>query len=550
MRRAYLLSLLGATLTLGASVGAAGATVRTYLVSPTTAPQKTLFRYRVEESQSRGRSQLVEMLEVKGRPAIRRGSVSLDGAGRLLELTSPQFPGVTFVRKGGALVFTGHHRRLAHRTRLVLPAQTIVFQQASILGLELAVRHLAASGALSGFAGLRSIPYVYPRTMTLTTLYVLHAGQQTLRIGAKAVTVQRLHVFSPAGGALLFVHGRELVRAEVPLAGIWIRRPDSELLVTPPAPPLSGVERQEVTVTSGDAKLAGTLTLPLGSKGRLPALLFLSGSGPQDRNEDAPGLPIRVFHALAQRLTPMGFVVLRVDDRGTGKSTGVFANQSRDVFTSDGIAMLDFLRRHPRVDPRRIWILGHSEGTLHAARIAARRPKDVAGVIALGAMGLQFVDTYFMQNIIFGEGGLEEALQSAGLMFALRRALVSPKPLATSLAEELKIYPELAKFVRNERYWKGALVYDGWAIWSRVRCPILFVTGGLDAQVPPDHARYSAKAARSAGNRDVTVVILADLDHIFRRAVFGFMGEYANRFRPLDRRVLETVATYLQGRLR
>ncbi|MCA9520838.1 MAG: hypothetical protein KC609_07690, partial [Myxococcales bacterium] len=113
------------------------------------------------------------------------------------------------------------------------------------------------------------------------------------------------------------------------------------------------------------------------------------------------------------------------------------------------------------------------------------------------------------------------------------------------LRDELKLRPELAKVVRNERYWKGAMVYDGWKLWSSVRCPLLFVTGGLDAQVPPDHARYAAKAARLGGNHDVEVVILADLDHIFRRSYFGFMGEYANRFRPLDRRVIETVAHYL-----
>ncbi|MCA9522373.1 MAG: alpha/beta fold hydrolase, partial [Myxococcales bacterium] len=401
------------------SLGAQAKT-RSYIVSTTLAPKKGLLRFEVEElPHSRG-TKLSSALLLPHRPRTARTTVIIGSDGEVERLETQHFPGLAFERRDGALLFPKNQLRLRHRTRLVLPAHSIVFQQASILALELVVRRLAAMKALRSFHGLLALPYVYPRLMTLSTLYVAFAGTQSLRLGGKVVTVQRFHAFSPSGGALLFVHEGQLVRAEVPLAGIWIRRADSEVLQIPSAPPIAGVERIEVTIPSKDATLSGTLTLPRGVKERLPALLLLSGSGPQDRNEDAPGLPLRLFYALAKRLTPLGFAVLRVDDRGVNKSTGTFANQPREVFTHDGIAMLDFLRAHPRVDPKRIWLLGHSEGTLHAARIAIRRGAQVKGVIALGAMGLQFVDTYFLQNILFGEGGIEEALQSAGLMFAMR----------------------------------------------------------------------------------------------------------------------------------
>ena len=523
---------------LGSTSAAAAPTE--YLITPTPTPDTVAATLEVAETGDTMTATLVV-----GQKRIERVRMRFAPGGLPAEVTLREMPGVTFRRDATGFAFEGQHARLRNRTRIVAPPDTLFWEQGSVLMAAIVLNHLPANP----WSGVRGLPILSPETMTLGWLSAVHRGTQTLQVAGEAVTVDRILLFTPAGGALVYRGPKGAVlRLEAPLKGLWIRRKDTAQITIPPRAPATSYPEVDVSIPAGEVTLAGTLATPAKRTVRLPAVIMISGSGPQDRNEDGPGLPLRIFSDLADAIVPLGYAVLRTDDRGFGKSTGDFRTVARDELLADVEHTLDWLRKRPEVDPKRIWLLGHSEGTMQAARVAARRKGQVAGVISLGTMGLAFEDVYMAQNLLLGSGGVGEGLQAVGMLYAMRRAFRSKRPMAETLAEELKEWPELHRIVARERYWRGALVYDGEKVWSRVRQPILFVTGGLDCQVPPAHSEASAKAARGAGNKDVRVTILPGLDHTFRRAWYGYMGEYADRFQKTDPALIQAVAEYLRAR--
>src|SRR5262249_37713895 len=136
---------------------------------------------------------------------------------------------------------------------------------------------------------------------------------------------------------------------------------------------------EEVTFENKTAKikLAGTLTLPK-EGGPFPAVLLITGSGPQDRDESIFGH--KPFLGLADYLTRKGLAVLRVDDRGVGKSTGKFQGATTEDFATDVMAGVEFLKAHKEIDPARIGLCGHSEGGIIAPMVAGKS-KDVSFIV-------------------------------------------------------------------------------------------------------------------------------------------------------------------------
>ena len=140
-------------------------------------------------------------------------------------------------------------------------------------------------------------------------------------------------------------------------------------------------DEEEVSYENGKAgvKLAGTLTLPR-AKGPFPAVLLITGSGPQDRDETLLGH--RPFLVLADYLTRKGIAVLRVDDRGTGKSTGDFAKGTTEDFASDARTSVDYLKNRKEIDPARLGLIGHSEGGIIAPMLASQS-SDIAFIVMM-----------------------------------------------------------------------------------------------------------------------------------------------------------------------
>ena len=142
------------------------------------------------------------------------------------------------------------------------------------------------------------------------------------------------------------------------------------------------------------AKFAGTLTLPR-SAGRFPAVLLITGSGQQDRDETMLGH--RPFLVLSDCLTRHGIAVLRVDDRGVGGSTGDVAHATSEDFASDVLAGIAYLKSRAEIDPHQIGLVGHSEGGIIAAMVAARS-SDVAFIVLLAGTGIPGDQILYLQQ--------------------------------------------------------------------------------------------------------------------------------------------------------
>lgn len=136
---------------------------------------------------------------------------------------------------------------------------------------------------------------------------------------------------------------------------------------------------EPLSVTNGTVTLSGTLTVPQGP-GPFPAVVLITGSGPQNRDEEVAGF--RVFGVLADHLTRNGIAVFRHDDRGVGQSTGRLAASTTADFADDALVGVTRLAAMPEIDPARIGLIGHSEGGAVAA-IAAAKSSAVKFIVML-----------------------------------------------------------------------------------------------------------------------------------------------------------------------
>ncbi|MBV9960787.1 MAG: alpha/beta fold hydrolase [Parafilimonas sp.] len=160
-----------------------------------------------------------------------------------------------------------------------------------------------------------------------------------------------------------------------------------------PKPPFP-YKTEDVTYTNNGLQYGGTLTVPQGN-GKFPAVLLITGSGQQDRDETIFGH--KPFAVLADALTRDGFVVLRVDDRGIGNSTGNFATSTTADFVKDVNASVDYLKTRAEVNDKKVGLLGHSEGGMIAPVVASQR-KDIDFIVLLAAPGVKIIDLMAEQN--------------------------------------------------------------------------------------------------------------------------------------------------------
>ncbi len=176
-------------------------------------------------------------------------------------------------------------------------------------------------------------------------------------------------------------------KTNMPFTARVINRPQT------PKPPFP-YKSEEVVYNGNGLQYGGTITIPQGS-GTFPALVLITGSGQQDRDETI--FNHKPFAVLADALTRDGFVVLRVDDRGMGNSTGNFAASTTADFANDVNASLEYLKTRKEVNDDKIGLLGHSEGGMIAPMVASQR-KDIDFVVLLAAPGVKIIDLMAEQN--------------------------------------------------------------------------------------------------------------------------------------------------------
>ncbi len=305
-------------------------------------------------------------------------------------------------------------------------------------------------------------------------------------------------------------------------------------------------------------ELAGTLTLPKKGK-NFPAVVFISGSGAQDRNSEILGH--KPFLVIADYLTKNGVAVLRVDDRGTGKSEGNYNEASLDDFVRDTESAFDFLKSHKKIDDSRIGLVGHSLGGVIAPIIASKND-EVAFIVMLAGSGIRGDRLMLLQKEVIERGmsvpesavemgqknmrgAYEIILESPENDELLTNDLetyftevfggVIPKAQIETIAEQLS-YPWLADFIR----------FDPKTALSKTNCPVLALNGSKDVQVPPTENLEAIEAALTeGGNSNVTTKELEGLNHLFQECETGLPIEYAKIEETFSPKALQIMSDWI-----
>lgn len=320
---------------------------------------------------------------------------------------------------------------------------------------------------------------------------------------------------------------------------------------------------EEVQFRNEDAGIAlgGTLTLPPGD-GPFPAVVLITGSGAQDRDETIFGH--KPFLVLADALTRRGIAVLRADDRGVNKSEGNAAQSTSADFAGDALAGVALLRSRPEIDPKAIGLIGHSEGGL-IAPMAANRCDDVAFVVLLAGTGLTGEEIIYLQteailraantndpNIAFQvatlkklvaavrEGATPEAVKA---MIDKTRSELSEELSAS--AGMLQQADTLATRFRTP-WFQFFLSYDPRTDLRKLKQPVLALNGEKDLQVPPKaNLPEIEKALREGGNDHVTIEEIPGVNHLFQHCKTGSPTEYGTIEETFAPEALDRIASWV-----
>jgi pimeloyl-ACP methyl ester carboxylesterase len=312
------------------------------------------------------------------------------------------------------------------------------------------------------------------------------------------------------------------------------------------APPGAAFTSEEVKIPVHGYSLAGTLLIPKDCGGPCPAVVMITGSGQQTRDEPVPfrGLEkYRPFRQIAEVLASHRIAVLRVDDRGVGESTGLetLAASTTSGFADDARAEVAFLRTRKEIDPARIALVGHSEGGMIAPMVAASDP-HIAAIVLMAGPGKPGSEISIYQTKQTLDALPNMTKEEKEQKFAEEQEYIK----AVQEGRDLSKYPAEARLPWVIEWMKS----DPIPIIKKVRQPILILQGALDQQVSADQARLLEQAARVAGNKDVTLHIFEGLNHLFLPSHTGAVSEYSSlRTTNVPDEVLMTISGWLQSKL-
>ena len=316
--------------------------------------------------------------------------------------------------------------------------------------------------------------------------------------------------------------------------------------------------------------LAGTLTLPQ-KDGVFPAVVLISGSGAQNRDEEA--MEHKPFLVMADYLTRNGIAVLRFDDRGTAASTGNFETATSYDFSKDAEAGVKYLQTRKEINCKKIGLAGHSEGGIIAPMVAARN-KDIAFIILLAGSGVRGDQILLMQQdlVIQAHGAGEEHRKQARAIntaiFNIVLQSTDNERLKTDLADYLrqaiKDIPDTEKFKeiydnnfiaatvsRLTSLWMQYFIrYDPAPALEKITCPVLALNGEKDMQVPAKANLEAIKVALAkGGNRQVTTKELPGLNHLFQECKTGWPTEYATIEQTFSPVALNEILTWIKAQI-
>jgi hypothetical protein len=294
-----------------------------------------------------------------------------------------------------------------------------------------------------------------------------------------------------------------------------------------------------VVKTPAGLRLTGTLTIPRARPtGRAPAIVTITGSGPEDRDEESALIRgYQPFRELADTLGRRGIAVLRLDDRGVnGSDVGPLTVTSAD-FADDIRAAVAYLRTRSEIDGAHIGLVGHSEGGIIAPMVASTDPQ-LRAIVLMAGTASPGRDIVTEQNrfSIDSIQHLQGARRDSAVAFGKRSV--------DSLAA-------------HQPWLKFFLDYDPRVVAGQVRIPVLILQGQTDRQVPPSEAEKLAAAFRASGNKSVTVRVFPETNHLFLADANGSFVDATGRLRytslpslHVRREVLGAIADWLDVQLR
>ncbi len=334
------------------------------------------------------------------------------------------------------------------------------------------------------------------------------------------------------------------------------------------------VEEVRYPNQAAEIEIAGTLTMP--DERPVAAVVLISGSGPQDRDETVFGH--RPFLVLADDLTRRGIAVLRFDDRGVGGSSGSFSGATSRDFAGDVRAGVAFLKSRSDLEGVPVGLVGHSEGGLIAPLVAVETP-GVAFIVLLAGPGVRGREILEMQGALIARasGASEETVELN------RRTQQRMFEVLASEPDDARARPRLEAVLRetldglspgewramgvtaeNRDQWIASQVnqtvspwfrffleYDPAATLRRVGVPVLALNGEKDLQVPPSQNLPAIeRALRDGGNEDFTVRELPGLNHLFQPSTTGAPAEYAGIETTFDPAALTAIGEWILARTR
>ena len=467
------------------------------------------------EVMTRDAAQVEGSLRVRTPPVRVVQTISLAGAGQVRVLRTVVFQGARSdsATQRAELTFAGDSVRAhvedgagaaaAPDRSIAVPAGAMPFFNLSGVSLELLLQRARAVGGDSVV-----IPLLVGNGTRFLDAAVVRNGPDSVRLVIAGITMR---IRTDAAGRLLgaAVPAQRVVIERLPGTSPAAAWTGARLPPSYAAPAGAPYVAQDVDIAARAGRLAGTLTLPTHAVGtKLPAVVLISGSGPQDRDESTPALPgWRPFREIADTLSRRGIAVLRLDDRGVGGSAAPAPDVTMRSEAEDVRDAVAWLRARSDIDPARVALVGHSSGGAVAPMVAAADPRGRAVVLLEAPASTGRKISEYQIRYLFAE----DTVMKAGVRDSLLRV---------ALRQADSAYATGAPWVRQFGD------YDPLATARQVLAPTLVLHGETDRQVPVTDAGLLVKALRAGGNRHVTLRTFPRMNHLLADDASGSPRHY------------------------
>ncbi len=402
----------------------------------------------------------------------------------------------------------------------------------------------------------------------------------TTTLKDNGIVIEMLSLNASYSGKLLndsTLDGTFIQGAEVPLVLKKIEKITERKRPQTPLPPFS-YKSEEVEYNNEDKSLSygATITIPEGN-GPFPAAVMITGSGPQNRDEEIMGH--KLFAVLADHLTKKGYIVLRVDDRGVGKSTGNFSEATSEDFAKDVSSSVDYLLARPEVDKKKVGLIGHSEGGMIAPMVATKR-KDINFIVLLAGPGVKIIELMAEQNAAIAKsGGMgEDAVKEIKPLFTkVVLAILDAPDSITAITNVTKITEDWAatksKELLTELEFENAekrknyivvMVKEFQSPWFRyfirfnpaeyleqLRCKVLAINGDKDVQViSSQNLSGIEKSLKASKSKNYEVKELPGLNHLFQTCNKCTLSEYGQLEETISPAALAVISSWLEKNIK